>query len=272
MSRTLKLTVAYEGTAYVGWQRQAEGISIQGLLEDALSRIDGRPVVVVAAGRTDAGVHALGQIVRARIGTAHDGAMLTRALNGLLPADVRVLSVEEADATFHPRYDARSKTYQYWIWNGSILPPAVRQWCWHVARPLDVSRMDAAARLLEGRRDFAAFQSTGSEVKTSERTVRRAWVRREAGSGEAPAVLARLGAPDPQFVVFEIEADGFLRHMVRAIVGTLVEIGDGRREPESVTRLLASRDRSAAGATAPAHGLVLVGVRCTSRNCRTRRC
>lgn len=260
MSRVLKITLAYDGTAYVGWQRQATGVSVQGLLEEALARIDGGPVAVVGAGRTDAGVHALGQVARAQVRTAHDGAMLLRALNGILPADVRVLRVEEAADAFHPRFDARSKTYQYWIWNGRVLPPAVRQWCWQVVRNLDVDAMAAAARLFEGRHDFAAFQSTGSDVKTTDRTVTRARVWRETGGGEH-AVLTRLGASDPRFVVFEIEAEGFLRHMVRAMAGTLVDVGSGDRPPDAIASLLASGERHEAGATAPARGLVLVSVR-----------
>ena len=260
MSRILKITLAYDGTAYVGWQRQTEGTSIQGLLEHALTRLDKAPVVVVGAGRTDAGVHALGQVARAHVRGSHDGATLTRALNAMLPSDVRVLGVEDVHATFHPRYDATSKTYQYWIWDGGVLPPPLRAWCWHLPRGLDAGAMDAAARFVEGRHDFAAFQSTGSDVKTTERTVVRACVRREDAGMDQRGVLTRLGASGPHFVVFEIEADGFLRHMVRALVGTLVEVGSGRRRADAVPGLLAGGRRAAAGPTAPARGLVLVRV------------
>lgn len=260
MSRVLKLTIAYDGTALVGWQRQVQGTSVQGLLEAALSRIEGRPVAVTGAGRTDAGVHALGQVARAEVETAHDTDTFARALNATLPTDVRVLHVAEADRAFHPRYDAASKIYQYWIWDGPVLPPALRRWCWHQPRALDVAAMDLAARRFEGRHDFAAFQSTGSDVKTTVRTVYSAGVRREPASTEAHGVVARLGARDARFVVVEIEADGFLRHMVRAVVGTLVEVGDGRRPADTVSALLASGDRGRAGPTAPALGLVLVSV------------
>lgn len=258
--RVLKLTLAYDGTAYVGWQRQADGRSIQALVEDALSRIDGGPVAVVGAGRTDAGVHAVGQVARAAVHAAHDAPTFMRALNGMLPADVRVLRVEEAAPAFHPRYGAASKTYQYWIWNAPVLPPALRHWCWHVPRDLDVGAMNAASRLFEGRHDFACFQSTGSGVKSTVRTVVRAGVRREGRRDEADPLASRLGAGATAFVVFEIEADGFLRHMVRAMAGTLVEIGDGRRAVEATSTLLASGDRAKAGPTAPAHGLVLFSV------------
>jgi tRNA pseudouridine38-40 synthase len=260
MSRVLKLTLAYDGSAYVGWQRQADGRSIQALVEDALSRIDGRPVVVRGAGRTDAGVHALGQVARAEVEGTHDAPTFLRALNGILPPDVRVLRVEEAAPAFHPRYDAASKTYQYWIWNAPVLPPAIRHWCWHVARDLDVDAMNAAARLFEGRHDFACFQSTGSDVKTTVRTVVCAQVRRERGPDAADAIANRLGAGATAFVVFEVEADGFLRHMVRAMIGTLIEIGDGRRAADSIPALLATGDRAQAGPTAPAHGLVLLSI------------
>lgn len=258
--RTLKLTVAYDGTAYAGWQRQGRGVSIQGLLEQVLARLAGAPVTVLGAGRTDAGVHALGQVARARLGTAHDVATILRAMNATLPPDVRVLAVDEVHETFDPRRDAQSKRYQYWIWDAPILPPAPRAWCWHVPRRLDEAAMDRAARHLVGRHDFAAFQSTGSDVRTTTRTVLAAGVTAvDAGEGAGP-IASRLVPAGGRFVVLEIEADGFLRHMVRAIAGTLVEVGEGRRGPESVGDLLAGRARAAAGPTAPACGLVLVRV------------
>ncbi len=264
--RTLKFTLAYDGTAYIGWQRQAEGLSIQGLLEDALSRMEGAPVGVTGAGRTDAGVHALGQVASTRVGFAHDAGTVRRALNATLPPDIRVLTVEEAPASFHPRFDAVGKTYQYWIWDAPLLPPGLRAWCWHTARPLDAARMDAAARGLEGVHDFAAFQSAGSDVATTTRTVTAARVYTMPAApdtipGAPPDVMRRLVPVTGRFIVFEIEADGFLRHMVRALAGTLIEVGDGRRPVDAVSDLLRGRDRGAAGATAPARGLVLVRVR-----------
>jgi tRNA pseudouridine38-40 synthase len=260
--RVLKITLAYDGTAYVGWQRQAGGVSIQGLLEDAMARLEGAPVAVHGAGRTDAGVHALGQVASARVSTPHDAAVILRALNGMLPPDVRVLGVEDAAADFHARYNASGKVYEYRIWQGGVQPPFARAWSWHVPRDLDVEAMDGGARALEGRHDFAAFQSSGSGVATSTRTVTSARVR-SAPAGPSfmfePADGPAAG-PGSRLVVLRMEADGFLRHMVRAVAGTLVEIGDGRREAGSMAALLAGRDRAAAGATAPAHGLVLVRV------------
>jgi tRNA pseudouridine38-40 synthase len=261
MSRVLKLTLAYDGTAYVGWQRQADGASIQGLLENALARLDGAPVVVHGAGRTDAGVHALGQVASARVATVHTPDVIRRALNAMLPGEVRVLGVEEAPDDFHARYSAAGKRYEYRIWQGPVQPPFVRTWSWHLPHQLDIEAMGRAARALEGTHDFSAFQSAGSGVVSAVRTVRRARVERrdpppgvtgggDDGGGEAAGYL----------VAVQMEADGFLRHMVRAIVGTLVEVGEGRRPDASLLELLESRDRAASGPTAPAHGLVLVRV------------
>ena len=148
--RTLKLTLAYDGTAYRGWQRQAGGVSIQGLLEEALSRIEGAPVTVHGAGRTDAGVHALGQVASATLATALDTRTLRRALNATLPADVRVVAVDEAPDGFHARFSAIGKTYEYWIFEGEVQPPFARAWSWHRPYRLDVAAMDGAARALAG--------------------------------------------------------------------------------------------------------------------------
>lgn len=257
MTRTLKITLAYEGTAYVGWQRQAGGVSIQGLIEDALARLDGAPVTAHGAGRTDAGVHAFGQVASARVTTAHEPLVVRRALNAMLPGDIRVVEVEEAARDFHARYHAAGKIYEYRIWQGDVQPPFARAWSWHLPRPLDVAAMDRAARMLEGRHDFSAFQSAGGGVRTAVRTVASA----RAGVREPGVEVAgEDGAASGRFVIVRIAADGFLRHMVRAITGTLVEIGHARRDAASVAALLASRDRAVAGATAPAHGLVLVRV------------
>jgi len=262
MSVLLKLTLAYDGTAYVGWQRQASGTSIQGLVEDALSRLTGEPVTVHGAGRTDAGVHAFGQVASAAVAIDLDAAIIRRALNAALPPDVRVVTVEEAPAGFHARYSAAGKVYEYRIWQGDVQPPFARAWSWHHPRPIDVAAMDRAARLLEGCHDFSAFQSSGSRVASAVRTVSSARVGVEdPGPGVVPPAEASAGdAGLGNLVVIRVEADGFLRHMVRAIAGTLVEVGEGRRDPSSLPDLLASRDRGASGATAPALGLVLVRV------------
>jgi len=263
MSRLLKLTLAYDGTAYVGWQRQASGTSIQGLVEDALSQLAGEPVTVHGAGRTDAGVHAFGQVASARVAIDLGTPVIRRALNAALPPDVRVVTVEEAPEGFHARYSAAGKIYEYRIWQGDVQPPFARAWSWHRPRPLDVAAMDQAARLLEGRHDFSAFQSTGSRVASVVRTVSSARVEVvDPGPWVLPPTARPAGDAGPgSLVVIRVEADGFLRHMVRAIAGTLVEVGEGRRDPSSLPDLLDSRDRGASGATAPALGLVLVRVR-----------
>lgn len=267
MSRVLKLTLAYDGTAYVGWQRQSSGVSIQGLVENALARLDGQRVVLHGAGRTDAGVHALGQVASASVTTALELEALRNALNAMLPPDVRVTAVENASPTFHARYDATSKTYEYWIWEGRVQLPFARTWSWHRPRCHDAGAMHLAARALVGRHDFTVFESSGSSVKTAVRTVSHASVRVEfahpglAGAVEAAGAPPRVSpAPSDRFLVVRVEADGFLRHMVRAIVGTLVEVGDGRRDAASLAGLLAARDRAQAGPTAPAHGLILIRV------------
>lgn len=241
--RILRLTLQYDGTDYVGWQRQATGVSIQGLLEDALQPIEGSQVTVHGAGRTDAGVHALGQVASVRLTASIDPPTLARALNAVLPLDVRVAGVEVMPDGFHARFSATGKVYDYRIVNGPFASPFVRRYVWHVIPALDRGAMAAAAGGLLGEHDFAAFQAAGSEVHTTVRTVRSVdW----SGTG---------GPADP--LVLRIAGDGFLRHMVRIVAGTLVEVGLGRRTPADVAGMLAGRDRARAGATAPASGLLL---------------
>jgi len=250
--RTLKLTLTYDGTRFVGWQRQAEGVSVQGLLEDALGVLEGTAVTAHGAGRTDAGVHALGQVASVTLASTLDLATIGRALNARLPADLRVLDVAEAPADFHARFSSVGKTYRYQIAAGPLVSPFASRWAWHLPQPLDLDAMATAATALLGTHDFAAFQSTGTPVASSVRTLTASTVR--TGHAELPA-----GARHP-LVVYEVTGDGFLRHMVRAIAGTLVEIGRGWRSPDSVPALLAGRARAAAGVTAPSQGLFLVRV------------
>ncbi len=260
MPRSLKIVLAYDGTGLVGWQRQPAGVSVQALVEDALAAIEGRPVVVVGAGRTDAGVHALGQVASCRIEHPIPVDELARALNARLPDDVRVLSVEQAADDFHARYSARSKTYRYLVLNDRIVSPFERRYVWHVPRPLDVAAMAEAARHLEGRHDFAALRGAGSAAKTTVRTMTLARIQALAAMEIAGGLTLTARPEDGRLVVFDMRGDGFLRHMVRNAVGTLVEIGLGRRDPSSVAGLLDSGDRTLAGPTAPPAGLFLVGV------------
>jgi len=247
---TFRITLAYDGAGFVGWQRQASGVSIQGLLEDALERIDGRPVAVAGAGRTDAGVHAYGQVASFVLAGGHDAPTIARALNAHLPQEIRVVSASDAPPDFHARFDARSKTYRYRIWNGEVVSPFERRFVWHLVGPLDVAAMRRAAARIEGAHDFASFQAAGGETHTTERRVLRSTIVGEpAGESGTGEILA-----------YEITGDGFLRHMVRAIAGSLVEVGRGRKSPEWISEVLASRTRTAAGPTAPAHGLFLVSV------------
>jgi tRNA pseudouridine38-40 synthase len=244
--RNLKLTIAYDGTDYVGWQRQAEGLSVQGVLEDALAPFEGVPVTVHGAGRTDAGVHALGQVANVRVAAPIEPATLARALNAVLPRSVRIVSVEEADPEFHARFSATGKAYEYRIVNAPFVSPFLHRYVWHVPQRLDAGAMRAAADVLRGHHDFAAFQSAGTDVPSSERTI---------------TAIDWMSGPGPDSpLVLRVSGDGFLRHMVRNIAGTLVEFGRGRWPVPAMAGILASRDRCQAGTTAPPHGLFLVAV------------
>lgn len=244
-ARVLRLLVAYDGTRFCGWQRQENGPTIQAALEDVLvpfcDRIE--PPVIFGAGRTDAGVHALGQVASVRIGASHPVDIIRRAMNVGLDRDIRVLEVADAPAGFNARFDAIGKTYRYRIATGEVVSPFVHRYVWHVPQPLDVGAMQAAVSALVGRHDFSVFMSSGSDIIDTVRTIDRAGLR----------VIG-------DELVFDVHGDGFLRHMVRAIMGTLVDVGAGRREPGSMASLVASRDRAQAGDTAPAQGLALVSV------------
>jgi len=251
----------YDGGGFVGWQRQASGTSIQGLLEDALRELDGRHVDVAGAGRTDAGVHALGQVASVSLERAIDRFTLMRAVNSRLPESVRVVEAADAAPGFHARFDARSKTYCYRIWNGEVMSPFERAFAWHVPSPvLDVAAMASAAAMLEGRHDFAAFQAAGTDTRTTEREVFSSRARRGSDPLRGSGGPQPFHAKAPGLITYEIAGAGFLRHMVRTIVGTLVEVGRGRRPAAWVSEVLRSRDRSAAGPTAPAEGLFLVSL------------
>ncbi|MEN3338218.1 MAG: tRNA pseudouridine38-40 synthase [Acidobacteriota bacterium] len=244
--RNLKVTVQYDGTDYVGWQRQGAGVSIQGLLEDALVPIEGSGVTVHGAGRTDAGVHALAQVASFGLSVPLDPVTLTRALNGVLPPAVRVTAAEDVDPGFHARFSATGKVYEYRVVNAPFVSPFLHKYAWHVPAPLDLDAMREASRLLVGTRDFEAFQGTGSSVASTTRTVHSLEWTAGAG-GDTPTVM-------------RIEGNGFLRHMVRNIAGTLVDLGSGRWQPSDLAGILDSRDRARAGRTAPARGLFLAQV------------
>lgn len=244
--RTIRLTLAYEGTDFAGWQRQPGERTVQAAVEDALATIDERPVGVVAAGRTDAGVHALAQVASATVVNRLPPEVLRRAINVRLPPDVRVTAVTEAPPGFNARHDARAKVYRYTIAVGDDPGPFVRRVVWHIPYRLDVPAMARAAALLAGEHDFSSFQATGGDVKTS---IRRLLVSQ----------LADDPGP-PRLVRYTATGTGFLRHMVRNIVGTLVDVGRHRWAAEDILGILASKSRQRAGATAPPEGLVLAKV------------
>jgi tRNA pseudouridine38-40 synthase len=243
--RTLKLTLSYDGTNYVGWQRQANGISIQQVIEEAFAPLTAPapPPTVAGAGRTDAGVHALGQVASATLDLDLATDAIHRALNVRLPADIRVLRVEDAPTGFHAQFHASGKSYRYRLATGAILSPFDRWFVWHVPGPRDVDLMRRAARALVGRHDFASFQASGTDLRETTRTITRVDLRESAGE-----------------LQIEVDGEGFLRHMVRIMVGTLVDIGAGTRAPGDIDRMLSARDRRVAGQTAPACGLTLVNV------------
>jgi len=239
--RVIRLTVGYDGTDFCGWQRQQGDRTVQGEIEEALAKLAGKRISVVGAGRTDAGVHALGQVASFRVALRLDEAGLLRALNALLPADVRVTSVRTAPPGFDARKAARSKVYRYRIFNGARISPFLFRYVLHWPGRLDFERMAEAARLFKRKADFTAFSS--NRLLHPVRRVMRSELRKKG----------------PE-IVYTIEADGFLRYMVRAIVGTLLEVGRGKVEPRTIEDLFAGKKRSLASPTAPAKGLCLVKV------------
>lgn len=243
--RTLKLTIAYDGGDYAGWQRQENALAIQQVVEEAFAHFtDGRAPTIAGAGRTDAGVHALGQVASVNVAFEHAASAVLRALNVRLPEAIRVIGAVDAPVGFHARFNATGKLYRYRIQRAPVASPFDRLFTWHVPWPLDLDAMRAAAAHLTGRHDFASFQATGTKVTHTTRTLER---------------LELVEQGSELWVV--AEGDGFLKHMVRVITGTLVDVGSGHRAAASLPGVIAARNREAAGKTAPAHGLTLVAVR-----------
>lgn len=238
--RNIRLVLVYDGGGYHGWQIQPGVVTIQQVVEGTISRIIQERVRVKAAGRTDAGVHALFQVVNFSTNTKLAPNVLMRALNALLPPDIRVIWAEEVPHSFHSRFSSTAKTYQYCIWNRPIGCPFLSRYSWWIPTELDLEAMKEASSQILGEHDFAAFKASGSDARSTVRTVL------ECGWD------ARGG-----MVTFTIKATGFLRYMVRGLVGTMVEIGLGKRPQEDLRRVIESGDRSLAGPTAPARGLFL---------------
>lgn len=236
-----KLTIAYDGSDYAGWQVQPGRPTVQGEVEAALTRLTGQPVKVHGSGRTDQGVHAMGQVAHADLETRLAPAALLKALNALLPPAIRVLRVARAPADFHARRSAVGKEYRYLIWNGAILPPFQRRYRAHVRTPLDVAAMRRAAADLVGRHDFAAF--TANPNRAVESTVRTLSLLSVTRRGHE--VVIRAGS------------DGFLYKMVRSLAGFLIRVGEGALPPDAARQILHSRERTARVPTAPPEGLFL---------------
>ncbi len=245
-SLNFRLTLEYDGTDFRGWQLQAEGQrTVQGVVEAAIERVTGTFCRIHGAGRTDAGVHAQGQVASVRIPTRLGTDDLRRALNANLPADVAVVDAAEVDDAFHARFSALGKVYRYRVWNGAIRSPLRARATHAEPRPLDIEQMSLAAKWLVGRHDFSSFQAAGTEVDSAVRTLTRFEIDGHRGDE----------------IAFEVAGEGFLRHMVRNLVGTLLEVGRGRREAAQMAQILAARDRTQAGPTAPACGLTLIEVK-----------
>jgi tRNA pseudouridine38-40 synthase len=256
--RTLKLTIAYDGTNYAGWQRQANALTIQQVLEDEIAAIVGVHNPLNAAGRTDAGVHAAAQVASITIDHPIPAEELMRALNARLKAgDIKVRNVEDTFDRFDARVYARTKTYRYAIWNGGSVSPFLRHVVWHVPARLDLDRMAEATTAVRGEHDFAAFQASGTDVVTTVRTVLQAAIVETNIHTDQPIAVSPLQNDEGRMLRFEITGTGFLRHMVRIIVGTLVDIGRGQLPVEEMAAIIQSRDRRRAGQTAPAQGLML---------------
>jgi tRNA pseudouridine38-40 synthase len=243
--RNFKMVVEYDGTGYCGWQRQKNGISIQQVLEETIRLITQGKATVIGSGRTDAGVHALNQVASFRSDTRLPAEILYRGINGLLPPDIVVKSLEEVAWEFNALRDARGKIYIYKICNKRLRPALGRNYFWFIHHPLDLPLMEQAVQYLIGQHDFSSFCATGSDVKDRTRTI----------------TGININSGEDGLLEITIEAQGFLKYMVRNIVGTLVEIGRGKRKPSEMKEIIDSRNRNIAGITAPARGLYLKEVK-----------
>lgn len=244
-----KLLIQYDGTDFHGWQVQENARTIQGELERVISALEDAPVKVAGSGRTDAGVHAEGQVANVKLDRPWTPEKLRNAINGNLWRDIRIINAERADDDFHARFSARGKTYIYRIVNAPVMSPFWRRFALHETRPLDVARMNDAARFLLGQHDWTAFSSALSESENKVRNVTECSV---------DSVWDRRAKTN--IIEFQIRANGFLRYMVRSLMGTLLEVGRGEKDSDTIQTALVTGDRNLAGQTAPANGLSLVKV------------
>jgi len=247
--RNLKLTLAYDGTDFSGWQVQPMAATVQGTLASAIGRLTGENVLPQGSGRTDAGVHALAQVATFATASSVPTENFLKALNDLLPASIRILEVAEVPGEFHARKSAKAKTYRYRIFRAAICSPFLARYVWHFPYPLAEDAMAEAAGQVAGEHDFTSFAAVDPE--------------RGKENGEASNVRTIFSSAigrEGDELVYTVRGSGFLHHMVRNLVGTFILVGKGTLEPRDMTRILSARDRSAAAATAPASGLVLVNV------------
>jgi tRNA pseudouridine38-40 synthase len=243
--RNIKIILEYDGSNYHGWQRQTNGVSIQQILEEKIAVMTEEKIKVIGSGRTDAGVHALGQVAHFKTASSIREVNLLKGINSLLPKDIVVRDLREVDASFHARYDVKSKIYLYQIFNSSVRPVLYRPYAWFVSAPLNVEPMREATVLFKGTHDFSSFCSTHSDVPDHIRTI----------------MDIRIESGERGLIKIEMEADGFLRYMVRSIVGILVDVGRGKYSLSELQGVMDAKDRKCGGITAPAHGLFLKEVR-----------
>jgi tRNA pseudouridine38-40 synthase len=253
--RNLKLTLAYDGTDFHGWQVQPSLPTVQGLLAAAIGRLTGENVLPQGSGRTDAGVHALAQVATVATASTIPTGNFAKALNDLLPPAIRILQVEEQALDFHARKSARAKTYRYRIFRGTVCPPFVARYVWHYPFPLDEAAMAAAAERFLGEHDFTSFAAVDAEKGLND----------ETSPGNVRRIFFSSWQRGEEEFVYTVCGSGFLHHMVRNLVGTMIVAGKGTLTPADMDRILAARDRAAAGATAPACGLYLVSVEYEAR-------
>jgi len=242
--RNVKIIIEYEGTNYLGWQKQAEGPTIQETIENALENITGENIFLFGSGRTDSGVHALGQVANFKTHSNIKPAKFQMGLNSILPKDITIIDAQDVDSDFHAQFSAKSKTYVYKIFNSPHPSALMRKVSWFIPQTLDISQMQKSAEYLLGKHDFKAFALSSTEVKTTVRTVLKADIE-----------------PNYNMIIFCIEATGFLKRMVRLIVGTLVQVGKGRITPADFADILQSGEKTKFVYAAPPHGLYLKEVK-----------
>jgi tRNA pseudouridine38-40 synthase len=247
--RNLKIVLAYDGSEFSGWQVQPDAATIQGTLALAIGRVTGEKVLPQGSGRTDAGVHALAQVATFTTESPIPAQNFLKALNDVLPPSVRVIEACDASPEFHARKSARAKTYRYRIYRGTICSPFLARYVWHYPYPLDQDAMWQAAGLVIGKHDFTSFAAVDPERQREDETI-----------SNMREIFASSWEQNPEELIYTVRGSGFLHHMVRNLVGTFLLVGKSTLKPEDITRILVARDRSAAGATAPASGLYLVSV------------